>query len=201
MAREIESSNTYKDVLLKLIPSEIVAAYMVVDGFIPADKPYARWVATAASGFLLILTPFYLRKLYKVYSWRQIIFISLSFIVWVYWMGGPFKFWNIHLAWLASIVLVLWTLLVPLVNLPSSKFGEGKSVWIATSKPDIVEGPIAIVWNQGMNKYLGRTAHVSQLDEKRRAVRLDIDEGQYWWSFDWLRPKRWWRWKKLNREN
>jgi len=41
MAREIKVDQNYRDMLLKLIPSEIVAAYMVLAGIIPQD--YAKW--------------------------------------------------------------------------------------------------------------------------------------------------------------
>jgi hypothetical protein len=187
MARQIESTNTYKDVLLKLIPSEIVAAYMVIDGLVPGDKPYAKWVATGASMFLLILTPIYLNKLYKVHKWLQILFTTGSFVVWVYWMGGPFKYWGIHVPPIASIILVLWTLLIPLANLPS-EFNEGQIVKIGTKKPDIVSRSVgAVIWDKEMDKYLGKIARVEKVDDRKRIVKLNIDNGQHSWAFEWIR--------------
>ena len=152
MARQIEASNRYGDVLLKLIPTEIVGAYMVTDGFIPPGTAFAKWIALGAGGFLLVITPFYLHKLYKVHDRVQIFFTTASFVVWVYWMGGPFKLWGIHSSPLASVILVLWTLLVPLVNLPK-KFNKGQTVQILTKKPVVVPGKYsAVIWDEEMKR-------------------------------------------------
>lgn len=115
MARQIKPDQTYRDKLLKLIPSEIVAAYMVIIGIIPDN--YAKWGTLIVSIVLLILTPFYLKRLEKVANNVQVVFCSLSFVVWVYslgGLGGPFAQWNVYEPWIGSIVLILWTLMVPL---------------------------------------------------------------------------------------
>lgn len=112
MARQIKRDQHYRDKLLKLIPSEIVAAYMVVMGIIPENS--AQWGTLIVSLVLLILTPFYLKRFEKVTNNIQIVMCSLSFVVWVYSLGGPFVHWNVHQPWIASIVLILWTLVIPL---------------------------------------------------------------------------------------
>jgi hypothetical protein len=115
MARQIKRDQTYRDKLLKLIPSEIVAAYMVLIGIIP--EHYAKWGTLVVSIILLILTPFYLKKLEKVANNVQVLFCSLSFVVWVYslgGLGGPFRHWHMYQPWIGSVVLILWTLIVPL---------------------------------------------------------------------------------------
>jgi hypothetical protein len=112
MPREIKSDSTYRSKLLKLIPSEIVAAYMVLQGIVPADS--GKWGLFAVSVVLLIITPFYLSKFENVKKAPQIVFSTLSFVIWIYSLGGPFVYWGLYKAWVASIVLVLWTLIVPL---------------------------------------------------------------------------------------
>jgi len=116
MPREIHEAQNYKDRLLKLIPSEIVAAYMVLAGIIPLTS--AKWGTLIVSIILLILVPFYLWKIHNVTRCSQIIVTSISFVVWVYTLGGPFQFWNLHRAWIGSVILVLWTLIVPLTINP-----------------------------------------------------------------------------------
>ena len=64
MAREIKTTEPYLGKLLKLIPSEIIAAYMAIQGFIPEDS--AKWGLTVVSLVLLIITPFYLKSVQKV---------------------------------------------------------------------------------------------------------------------------------------
>lgn len=113
MAREIKVSQNYGDKLLKLIPSEIIAAYMIIMGIIPNE--HIKWGASIVAIILFILTPFYLVKLQKVKKMVQIIFTTLSFAVWVYSLGGPFKAWGLYQAWLGSTILILWTLFIPLI--------------------------------------------------------------------------------------
>jgi hypothetical protein len=114
MAREIKPEQDYRSKLLKLIPSEIVAAYMVLHGVIPGE--HAKWGLIIVTLVLLIITPFYLKKFERVKKNLQIIFSSVTFLVWVYSLGGgPFAHWNMYEPWIASVVLVLWTLIIPLL--------------------------------------------------------------------------------------
>jgi hypothetical protein len=43
----------------------------------------------------------------------QIVVCSLSFVVWVYSLGGPFVHFNIHEPWISSVLLLLWTTFIP----------------------------------------------------------------------------------------
>ncbi len=119
MAREVKTGQDYKNKLLKLIPSEIVAAYMVVEGIIPDER---KLIGTAVvSVILLILIPFYLKRIYKVRRFGQHVFVMLAFVIWIYALGGPFKFLDIWEAWIGSAILVLYTLLIPLAYRPGEK--------------------------------------------------------------------------------
>jgi len=113
MPRAIKQINMYKERLLKLIPSEIVAAYLALQGMIPQE--HSKWGLLFISIFLLILTPFYLKKFQNVTNWVQVSITTLSFVIWVYTLGGPFELWGIHEPWIGSIAIVLWTMIVPLV--------------------------------------------------------------------------------------
>jgi len=127
MAREIKTNEEFKSRLLQLIPSEIVAAYMVLQGMIPQDE--GKWGILIVSVVLLILTPFYLKIMEKIKGNLQIIASTLSFVVWVYSLGGgPFAYWGLYESWIASIVLVLWTLIIPLfVKTESAAAAGGNS--------------------------------------------------------------------------
>lgn len=116
MAREVKSINDYKSKLLKLIPSEIVAAYVVIEGIIPDEhKHIGTLIASIA---LLILIPFYLKRFYQVNRLGQHIFVMVAFIIWIYTLGGPFIGWGIYEAYIGSILLVFYTLLIPLFYRP-----------------------------------------------------------------------------------
>ena len=56
MAREVKINQDYKSKLLKLIPSEIVAAYLVIEGIIPEERKYLGTLAVSI--VLLILGRF-----------------------------------------------------------------------------------------------------------------------------------------------
>ena len=111
MAREIKTDEKYLGRLLKLIPSEIVAAYLAIQGIVPVDS--RKWGLLVVSLVLFIITPLYLRKIQKVEKISQIVVSSLSLVVWVYSLGGPFVLFNIHEPWISSVVLLLWTTFIP----------------------------------------------------------------------------------------
>lgn len=119
MAREIREAQKYRDRLLKLIPTEIVAAYMVLSGIIPADS--AKWGTLIVSIVLLVLVPFYLWRMHNVHRNSQLIVTTISFAVWLYSLGGPFKAWGLYESWIGSVILILWTLIIPLVVNPKSQ--------------------------------------------------------------------------------
>ena len=112
MAREIRPAQRYSERLLKLIPSEIIAAWVAIQGMIPAES--GPWFPTGAAAVLLVLTPFYLRRFQNVRRPEQLAVSSLSFLVWVYTLGGPFRYWGLYRPWSASVLLVLWTVAMPL---------------------------------------------------------------------------------------
>ena len=82
MAREVKTDQDYKSKLLKLIPSEIIAAYILIGGIIPAEYKY--WGSLITAVIMLILIPFYLKRLYDVKRLGQIIYIMIAFVIWIY---------------------------------------------------------------------------------------------------------------------
>ncbi|HCC70077.1 MAG TPA: hypothetical protein DEQ09_02855 [Bacteroidales bacterium] len=120
MARQIKQENNYQSRLLKLIPSEIIAAYLVIVGFIPPGYEHSKILLTVITAVLLVMIPFYLINFQSVKGVFQIIFTSFSFLVWVYSMGGPFIYFGLHEPVAGSTLLVLWTLLVPFVVKPEN---------------------------------------------------------------------------------
>lgn len=131
MAREIKSAeitaneaantpNDFKDRLVKLIPSEIVTAYITIQGLIIGYNGNNKSLYTIiAFCFLLILTPFYLKVVSQVTKIGQIVFTTIAFVIWVLAMGG-FKlmfpsYGEVFSEFLGSIVLIIYTLMIPLV--------------------------------------------------------------------------------------
>lgn len=117
MAREVKHDQDYKSKLLKLIPSEIIAAYLLIESIIPDHRKYIGTLLLTI--VLLVMVPFYLKRIYLVNRVGQHVFVMLAFIIWVYSLGGPFRFWNIWEAWIGSSLLILYTLTIPLFYKPA----------------------------------------------------------------------------------
>jgi hypothetical protein len=127
MAREVNQTQAFADKLVKLIPTEIVGAYMVIAGILgvtigtdPASLKTEDKVLIQVGFFaLLVLTPIYLWKSSGVRNKVQLIVTSSSFVVWVYTLGGPFTLWQLpgigrmYHQKTAAIILVLWSLASP----------------------------------------------------------------------------------------
>ena len=130
MAREIKSAadlglqgpsdgvNDYKDRLVKLIPSEIITAYVTLKGLItgpdvPGNKTLLLWIVF---GILVLMNPLYLFYITKVKKAGQIIFSSFAFILWVMVIGGTFtSVLGFPSEYIGSILLVIYTLFIPFV--------------------------------------------------------------------------------------
>jgi hypothetical protein len=129
MAREIKSAadipvpppaqiNDYKDRLVKLIPSEIITAYVTLKGLIngageQGNRQLLIWIVF---GVLVILNPLYLFYVTQVKKAGQIVFSSIAFVLWVMVIGGTFTtVLGYSAEYLGSILLVLYTLFIPFV--------------------------------------------------------------------------------------
>ena len=107
----------YVDKIIKYIPSETVAAYIIIQKTIEQfqDKiPFiVSWIIILIMFFGNI---FYLKNTQKVKRWSQIFVNSIAFIIWVYALGEPFKHLlkdNYQPAY-SVIGIILFSFIVPL---------------------------------------------------------------------------------------
>lgn len=136
MAREVNNTQPYSDKLVKLIPSEIIGAYMVLSNILgftagnmqasavpkPVPESDLKPILLQIVFFvLLILTPVYLKKISRVNNLVQLAVTTFSFVIWVYTLGGPFVIWGIYYSIIGSVILVLWSLIIPLFVAPAAK--------------------------------------------------------------------------------
>ena len=129
MAREIKSAadlppvsassiNDYKDRLVKLIPSEIITAYVTLRGLIngageQGNRQLLLWIVF---GILVIMNPLYLYYVTNVKKAGQLVFSSIAFILWVMVIGGTFtSVLGFSAEYIGSILLVIYTLFIPFV--------------------------------------------------------------------------------------
>jgi hypothetical protein len=99
-----QPGDSYLARLIKYIPAEVIAVYVLVEGFIGAAQPGggASGVGTSTGqlqldptqqvlvfGAFLIATPIYTAIATKL-AWSQVIISTVSFAAWAFALGGPF---------------------------------------------------------------------------------------------------------------
>ena len=119
MSRTINTADTYMSRVLKHIPSEIVMAYVAIEGILRASYSSSQGRQTLLWGtlaVLTVLTPLWLWRVMGVRRVPQLIISTISVPIWLFALGGPFE----ALAWyrpaLGAIVLPIYTLIVPIVS-------------------------------------------------------------------------------------
>ena len=111
-------ADAFVDRLLKYIPAEIVAVFILVQGLIMQMDPDTDSYKPIFWGvFLLfaVLTPLYLWRLQNVKKITQLVISLVAFVVWVFALGGPFT----TLVWYdplyGEILLPIFTIIIAIV--------------------------------------------------------------------------------------
>ena len=123
---KVQPTDSYLTKIVKYIPTEIIAGYVTLSGFILGmDDPQQFIYFWVVSIVLLILTPLYLHvatsESGKKSSLHHPVAGALAFAAWVFATGGPFMQFQWYDRTMGSIVLVLVCLCLPLIEraLPS----------------------------------------------------------------------------------
>ncbi|GAA3647223.1 hypothetical protein [Flavivirga jejuensis] len=113
--------NGYLEKISRLIPSEIIAGYLAMFGFVPLIEKedvrgYVIWIIFI---MCLILTPIYLNKQAEKGKPKinHLLVSSLAFIIWAYVTTGMKLVPELYDAAAASIVLVAFSLISAVVPL------------------------------------------------------------------------------------
>jgi len=124
MGRAIEQENSFLQVLLKLIPSEVIAVFIFVQGVMPGEF----WPHFILAVVLVALTPLYLSRAAGVQSRAQLVLSTLSMVVWIYAMGtGPLRFVRppYYEPWHGAVLLAVWTLVPPMLLTQKAEQADG----------------------------------------------------------------------------
>jgi len=117
MSRTIEQENSFLQVLLKLIPSEVIAVFIFIQGVMPPSLLPHLVMAV----LLVLITPVYLSRASGVTSRAQLVVSTLSLVVWIYAIGtGPIRFIRppYYEPWHGAVALAVWTLVPPIFLTP-----------------------------------------------------------------------------------
>lgn len=111
----------YADRLMKYLPGESVSVYLFVSGIIAANKGQfslntLTWILWIVFISLLVLTFFYLLKVQKVTKYQQLAITLLSFIIWVFTLGGPFALYSWYNPVYGAIFLPIYTFGIAIID-------------------------------------------------------------------------------------
>ena len=108
----------YFDRLFKYIPAELVAGYIFVLGVVNqlTDAGEIRMFQWLLFIVFCTLTPLYLWRVQKVLKVQQHIISLLSFVVWVFALGGPFALSEWYNPVYGAILLPVFTLIVAIIE-------------------------------------------------------------------------------------
>jgi hypothetical protein len=113
--------DNYFEKLLKNIPADIVAAWMLVSSLIAsATGVPSSMILWIAFGVGVVLTALWTWKQTSIPGKKtavtQICIATVAFIVWVFALGGPFASMAFYRPLYGSLLLILYTLVVALIN-------------------------------------------------------------------------------------
>lgn len=117
--RSPAKADSYQAQFLKLIPVEVISAYITIEGLLtgsilpkaePALYQGLLWIVFAA---LSVLNPLYLRHVSKVNDQRQIWLSAGAFLIYVVSLGGPFLYVGLN----GGIIRLLGSILIPIYAL------------------------------------------------------------------------------------
>lgn len=114
----ITKADTFTDRLLKYIPAEIVAVFILVQGLVlkmdPLDPNY-KSIFWGVFLIFTILTPLYLWRLQNVKKLTQLVISLVAFVVWIFALGGPFTTLNWYAPIYGEILLPIFTIVIAIV--------------------------------------------------------------------------------------
>ncbi|HLG41681.1 MAG TPA: hypothetical protein VI461_18520 [Chitinophagaceae bacterium] len=106
----------YLSRLLKMIPGEIVGLYMIGNGIIPSTNSIFQFIWIVICTILIVVIRIYGTSDQEEKLPAQpvpVAIATIAFVIWVYWLGGPFITYKLHVSWLSSILVLLWSFIIP----------------------------------------------------------------------------------------
>jgi hypothetical protein len=114
-ATPAKEGDDYLDRLVKYIPSEIIALYLGVTNVAPADHWRALWIITILSVVCVPIYMYYATLSAGKPLWSQVLISSIAFPIWVFAIGGPFRYfhnWYPQNRWIAAVIISFSTFLL-----------------------------------------------------------------------------------------
>ena len=112
-----EEFREYLSRLLKMIPAEVLGVYTIGAGFIPTTEHFAGAIWGVVCLALVVVV--------RVYGTADpdnnqgpqrvpIVVAAIAFVIWVYNLGGPFVAYELHVPYVGSLAVLLWSFVIPI---------------------------------------------------------------------------------------
>lgn len=107
---------SYMGRLVLLIPGEVISLYLVGIGIIPPDSKIGLIVWAVVCLILVVLVRTCGtgdRADNEPIQWTAVVVSSISFVIWIYVMQGPFQAYGLAIPYVGSLIIMVWTFVVP----------------------------------------------------------------------------------------
>ena len=123
MNRQTSGSDPYLERLAKLLPAELVAAYIAISGLVTAANEPNLWLGISLV-VIGLLVPLYLYFFAKVKGVWQLLISEVSFWIWAGNISPEFSWFQTiePIGW--SILVILWCLVIPFAFGPPPSTGH-----------------------------------------------------------------------------
>jgi len=115
--REGEGFRDYLERLIKMIPGEVVGLYLIGSGLIPQTQATGSAIWAGICLILVIVVRIYGTADPEEEKPSQPfpVFVSaVAFVIWVYTLGGPFDKFGLHVPYIGSLAVLLWSFVIPI---------------------------------------------------------------------------------------
>jgi len=117
----VPSEDDYLTKVVKYVPVEVLAAYLlmagVIDSNVSGKHDHAMWLGGLLIGTLALTIPYDIRVL-SIVRWQQVAISVVGIVVYVFALGGWFATTTWYHQWYASIVVPVFGLLIAVFRLP-----------------------------------------------------------------------------------
>lgn len=118
--RAKEETNYFVEKLTRLIPGEAIALFMFAQGLIGENRPITLIVWSLFCLFIAGLVRFVASGAEAKRQWGAIFISCVSFVIWLYNIGGPFSLVpQFHDPVIASLLVAGWTTLTTILYEPN----------------------------------------------------------------------------------
>ncbi|MFC1716969.1 hypothetical protein ACFL6S_25095 [Candidatus Poribacteria bacterium] len=111
-----EGVKDYLERLMKMIPGEVVGLYLIGSSPIPEGQRVVLliWSVVCLVG-VVIVRAFGTADPEKNQPLQRgsVLISSVAFVIWLYVLGGVFKLYGLHLPYIGTLLMLVWTFFVP----------------------------------------------------------------------------------------